>query len=210
MKFDPNKHHRQSIRLKGYDYSTPGFYLITICTQNRECVFGSVSEKKMRLNGPGKMVETVWIELPEFYPNVRIDEMIVMPDHIHGIINILPPAGVGPRANPGGLHANPDVDPGYDWNDLIKGHPRGDAPAIQPLSLPDIVYRFKSFTTSKYINGVHANKWPPFNKRLWQRNYHDHIVRNAKDLQRLREYVRWNPENWQPSGLIQGNDKRKV
>ncbi|HED38745.1 MAG TPA: hypothetical protein ENI76_10965, partial [Ignavibacteria bacterium] len=89
MKYDPAKHHRCSIRLKGYDYSSPGFYFITICVQNRQCLFGEIIDEKMILSDAGKMVEKWYFELGNKYTNVKCREHIVMPDHFHCIIEIM-------------------------------------------------------------------------------------------------------------------------
>ena len=87
MKHDPDKHHRRSIRLKGYDYSQAGAYFVTICTQDRECLFGDIVDGEMRLNDAGHMVRDVWHKIPEHFPYADIDEFVVMPNHFHGIID---------------------------------------------------------------------------------------------------------------------------
>jgi len=86
MKFDPDIHQRRSIRLRGYDYSTAGFYFVTICVQGRECLLGKVVESKVELNNAGRMVETIWLELPVRYPDIAVDKHVIMPNHFHGII----------------------------------------------------------------------------------------------------------------------------
>ncbi len=86
MAFDPEKHHRRSIRLKGFDYSSPGAYFITICTQHRECLFGEIADGEMTLNRFGKMVATHWKNLTKHHPHVQLDEFAIMPNHVHGII----------------------------------------------------------------------------------------------------------------------------
>ena len=86
MKYDADKHHRRSIRLKGYDYSQAGAYFVTICVKERACLFGDVLDGEMRLNDVGQMVTHDWVELPERFPTVKIDEFVVMPNHLHGII----------------------------------------------------------------------------------------------------------------------------
>ena len=97
MKFDPNTQHRRSIRLKGYDYTQAGAYFITICSQNRECLFGEIAEGEMHLSAAGNLIQTVWNQIPAYYPGIDIAEFVVMPNHIHGIIIIV---GAGPRACP--------------------------------------------------------------------------------------------------------------
>ncbi len=86
MKYNPDKHHRRSIRLQGYDYSQPGIYFITLCTQNRERLFGEILNGEMRLNEFGKIAHQCWLEIPNHFPHVQLDEFVIMPDHIHGII----------------------------------------------------------------------------------------------------------------------------
>jgi len=88
MKFDPDKHHRRSIRLPGYDYSRAGAYFITICTQNRECLFGNIVDGVMVINEYGMVVQKCWLETEYIRPGVKLDEYVVMPNHFHGIIVI--------------------------------------------------------------------------------------------------------------------------
>ncbi len=97
MKFDSRQHQRRSIRLQGYDYTQSGAYFVTICVQNRECLFGNIANGEMRLNDAGKMIQTVWDAIPKYYPGIDIDAYQIMPNHIHGIIIIV---GAGPRACP--------------------------------------------------------------------------------------------------------------
>ena len=180
--YDPNRHHRRSIRLRGYDYSRPGAYFITICTQNRRCLFGDVVDGRMRLNDAGKMIQTTWNEIPHHYPGINVDAFVVMPNHIHGIIVI-----VGPRPCAWPMTARPDPQ--------AQGQSQGIAPA-GTLSLPDVVKRFKTLTTKRYIDGVKQYGWPRFDGRLWQRNYYEHIIRNNESLERIRQYILDNPVRW--------------
>jgi REP element-mobilizing transposase RayT len=180
-RFNPNLHQRHSIRLRGYDYSKEGAYFITICTQNRECLFGEIVDGRMVLNEAGRMIQSVWDELPQHYPGVDIDAFMVMPNHIHGIIFLN--VGAGPRACPeSGSYANP-----------TNGQPQGVAPTI---SLPDIVHHFKTLTTTRYRHGVTHNNWASFPGKLWQRNYYEHIIRNEMELNEIREYILNNSAQW--------------
>lgn len=86
--YDPEKHHRRSIRLKGYDYTRPGAYFVTMCTENRKCLFGKISDETMQLNKFGTMIHTCWNNIPKHFVHVRLDACVVMPNHIHGIIII--------------------------------------------------------------------------------------------------------------------------
>jgi REP element-mobilizing transposase RayT len=187
---------RKQIRLREYDYSMPGAYFITICTKNRECLFGHIADGKMILNDAGRMVQTVWDEIPQYYPGIETDEFIIMPTHIHGIIVIV---GAGPRACPDDAGHPPHT-----------GHPRGGAPTFkgqssnnqQPqgvghtMSLPDLVHRLKTLTTKRFADGVKQHGWQPFPGKLWQRNYYEHVIRNGDELNRARIYIINNPQKW--------------
>ncbi|MFC1551865.1 transposase [Candidatus Latescibacterota bacterium] len=179
MKYDSEKHRRRSIRLKGYDYSQSGGYCVTIVTQNRECLFGDISDGVMVLNDAGNMVEKIWKEIPKFYSNFVIDTFQIMPNHLHGILNIV---GADPRVCPD------------DNQDRNLGQPQGVAPT---LSLGDVIKRFKTLTSKLYIDGIKQNNWQPFHRKLWQRNYWEHIIRDESDLLHIREYINNNPLEWE-------------
>lgn len=181
MAYDPERHHRRSIRLKGYDYTRPGAYFVTICTQDRLSLFGEVVGGQMRLNAAGKMVQSVWDEMPGFYPGVMTDEFVVMPNHVHGIIVLV-----------GTVGADPCVCP-YTGQPQNTRQPQGVAPT---LSLSDVVHRFKTLTTKRYIDGVKQCGWPAFRGRLWQRHYYEHIIRDEGALERIRRYISENPIRW--------------
>ena len=200
MKFNPKIHHRKSIRLKNYDYSQTGFYFITLCCQNHKYLFGEIVGEKMILNVAGKMIENIWNEIPIYYNGFNPHEFIVMPNHFHGIIEILwdkgQPVGAGPRACPTIVEN--------------KGQPQGVAPttAINPTTLGDIVHRFKTLTTKRYINGVKNNNWQRFDGKLWQRNYWEHIIRNENEYQDITEYIINNPLKWDIDKLNNDNTNK--
>jgi len=196
---------RRSIRLQGYDYSQSGAYFITICLHNRIDLFGSItipervgaslvpalmdndihentygeveqasgatmgqaqglplregwkSSPLMRLNEIGRMVVDQWQALSNRFDGIGVHEFVLMPDHIHGIVEI----------------------------------ERLDCQ--NKVTLADIVGAFKSLTTHAYIQGVHQVSWPAFEKRLWQRNYWEHIIRNEQEYQAIVQYIRENP-----------------
>ncbi|MDR2153482.1 MAG: transposase [Burkholderiaceae bacterium] len=185
MTYNPKIHHRRSIRLQGYDYSQAGMYFLTICTNERACLFGEIVDGVMCLNDAGRMVLTVWNDMPRNYFGIAVDKFVVMPNHIHGIVTITTSSGVGatPRGRPG---ASPTTE---------TGQAQGPAPT-RTLSLPEIVRRFKTMATKQYTDGVHQNSWPSFNQKLWQRNYWEHIIRNESELTHLREYIHNNPMQW--------------
>jgi putative transposase len=220
MPYDPTRHHRRSIRLKGYDYSQAGAYFITICTQDRACLFGKVVNGEMQLNDAGRMVLAEWNMLPERFPHVVLDAFVVMPNHVHGIVVITNPAPddtatKAPTIVGAGLVSAPNDGPmGAAPND----GPMGAAPNDGPMSAPndgattrtttrtttrvaptvgDIVGAFKSRVTVEYIRGVKTSGWPPFRGRLWQRNYYEHIIRNERALNAIRQYIIENPRRWQ-------------
>jgi hypothetical protein len=89
MPYDPNIHHRKSIRLKGYDYSQAGMYFITLCVQDKLCLFGEVVNGEMVLNDAGRVAKACWLNIPEHFPNAILHEHIVMPNHVHGIIEFV-------------------------------------------------------------------------------------------------------------------------
>ncbi len=184
MKYDPDKHYRRSIRLKEYDYSQPGAYFITICTQNRE----------MLLNNPQteSIVLKWWDALTSKFQRVQIDECIIMPNHIHGIVFILdklPTVSVG---------ADPRVCPDEGqpcWIPTLAGEHTG-SPLRRP-TLGTIVQWFKTMTTNKVIRAVKLGLIDPFPCKLWQRNYYEHIIRSESDLNDIRQYIIDNPLNWE-------------
>ncbi len=184
------KRNRRCIRLKGYDYSLAGAYFVSICVQNRACLFAEIINGKIVLTNAGRMVNTVWDELPEFYPGIDIDAFQIMPNHIHGIIILGNETHEHPnvRATPRGRPDLPCGRPNMD-----AGQPRGIA---HTMSLPDVVHRFKTMTTKRYTDGVKQYGWSRFDRRLWQRNYYEHIIRNDNDLNRIREYIINNPAKW--------------
>ena len=191
MTYEPGKHHRRSVRLEGYDYAQAGAYFVTLCTKDRECLFGEVVSGEMQKNSAGGMIQKAWNALPAKYADMEVDECIVMPNHIHGIIVLL--VGAGPCACPV-FQGDGYPDREGHRQGINKGHPQGGAPTR--LALPDIVHRFKSFTTAQYRTNVLQNNSPPFPGKLWQRNYYEHIVRNADELNRIREYIVNNPARW--------------
>ena len=126
MRHDPNKHHRRSIRLKGFDYAQENAYFVTICTQNGACLFGEIVNEQMRLNDAGRVAQMVWKAIPDHFPQVETDASVVMPNHVHGIIIIV-----------GATHASPSRQ---------SGPPKG--------SLGAIVGSYKS-AVSRQINQLH-------------------------------------------------------
>jgi putative transposase len=190
MTFNPARHHRKSIRLKGWDYSRPGAYFVTMCVQNRECFFGKIISGRMVPNAAGKMVEKWHLELANKFTNIKIDEYVVMPNHFHSIIII---AGADLRVCPS-FHCNYESIDGQTKMGEHTGSPRRETKNNNNLS--SIMQWFKTMTTNEYIRHVKTNGWPPFAGKLWQRNFYDHIGRDENELFRIRQYIRNNPQNW--------------
>ena len=174
--YDPEKHHRRSIRLRHYDYSQPGLYYVTIVVNDRRCLFGDVVDAQMVESEAGKMIREVWNQLPCRFLSVALDRFIVMPNHMHGIIRLV----VGARCD------GPD-----DGGAATRGAATRAAP-----TLGDVVGAFKSLATHAYTIGVKQRGWQRFNGTLWQRNYYEHVVRDEFEWAGIQNYIRDNPLNW--------------
>jgi len=193
MKFDPKIHHRRSIRLKGYDYRQAGGYFVTMVTQGRDMLFGEIVNGEMILNDAGKMIVRWWLELPNKFPNVNVDIFVVMPNHFHGIIFIADNANV--------VGDDLRVAPGLGGNDNGGEHGgsprRTDSPQQRPNApLSQMIQWFKTMTTNEYIRGVKNLGWKPFNGKVWQRDYYEHIIRNQSAADRIARYIESNPAQW--------------
>ncbi len=198
MNNGPRRRNRRTIRLRAYDYTTPGAYFVTVCTQDQAHLFGDVVDGGMRLNDAGRMIIDIWESLSDRFPTIRLDAFVVMPNHVHGIIVIVGAPLVGAQAE------NHDADDHTVGASLvgaqIEDHDNADAQTRAATraapTLGDIVGAFKSITTVEYIRGVKQHGWSPFHKRLWQRNYYEHIIRNDRALDAIRRYIVQNPVRW--------------
>ncbi len=191
MKYDPQKHHRQSIRLRQYDYSWPGAYFVTLCVREKECVLGDIVDGEMRLSEWGHIVHTFWDAIPEHFPNVSIDDRVTMPNHGHAIIKI-------DYDRRGAVSAPdiaaPNVAAPVDAASTIGEQGEGTSP-LRP-TLGQIVAYYK-YQTTKRINALRGTPGVPF----WQRNYWEHVVRDEIDLNRIRQYIASNPRRWHEDQL---------
>jgi putative transposase len=163
-----NQSHRKSIRLKEYDYSLPGEYFVTICTHNHSCTLGKIINGEMRLNEIGKIVEKEWLRTPNVRPGIELDVYVVMPNHIHGIIVITDESPIAQV----GTHSCASLQ-------------------RKPRSLGSIIAGFKSAAT-KRINEVRNTPSVP----MWQKRYYDRIIRNDKELNKIRDYIYNNVLLW--------------
>lgn len=155
------------LRLRGYDYATPGYYFLTVCIQDRTHRLGTVIGGVFHPSPAGVMADTLWQTIANRFPSAALDRYCVMPNHIRAIV------GVGTDDN----HRPPfpSIAAIMDW--------------------------FKSETTVEYIRGVKQYGWPAFTKRVWLDGYHDHVIRNERDLDRIRAYIESNAVNWQKDGF---------
>jgi REP element-mobilizing transposase RayT len=209
MTENPARHHRRSIRLRDYDYSQVGAYFVTVCTHNRTCLFGDVVDGEMVTNDAGRIVQAIWKALPLHYPGVALDEFVIMPKHVHGIIVL--DSGVGAQfiappdadGSEGAINRAPTTDIVLDSGvgaQFIA--PLGSGGAInralttdalsasdRPPTLGDIVRGFKARSTRllRRDRGY---------QRVWQRNYYEHVLRDKGSLSRVREYISNNPLHW--------------
>lgn len=188
----PDLHHRKSIRLQGYDYSQDGAYFITICAKNREHLFGKIitdgrGTTSCAPTEIGEIAMKCWHEIPKHYPSVILDEFVLMPNHIHGIL-FLSNKNVGAQ----------DVVPVHGENRFHK---------IIPGSIGAIVRGYKIGVTKWYRENIvpvqNIENQKMILQQIWQRNYYEHIIRNEKSLYAIREYIINNPLNWEKDELFE-------
>ncbi len=191
MPFDPDQRHRRSLRLLGYDYSQTGAYFVTLCAQDRACLFGEIAAGQMLLNDVGRMISAHWEGLAVRFGDLGLDQSVVMPNHLPGVVLL----GHGCRGEPCVRPACPVGNEG-DHKDRPYGtgaaHPRGTLDD----TLGRVIQAFKSITTGQYVVGVKRHGWAPFEGRLWQRNHYEHVIRDDDELNRIRQYVLENPLRW--------------
>ncbi|MBU3950222.1 MAG: transposase [Proteobacteria bacterium] len=225
MRYDPDTHHRRrSVRLTGYDYSKAGLYFITICTNNRLCVLGQIvgagskpAQYKtpeattetgskpapnnipayMVLNDYGRIVEQIWFDLVNHVKNFRFHEFVAMPNHIHGIIEIIDdeclmnrPTGLDSKR--AGLEPAPTVTV-------------TNAGVEKRTTISEIVRQLKTFSARR-INKLQNTPGVSF----WQRNYYEHIIRDEKSYCKISEYIRTNPLQWQSDKYYEPIAKRPI
>lgn len=201
MTYNPDIHKRQSIRLKGYDYSQSGLYFITICCYQRECLFGNIINSQIILNNFGQLIKEEWLKSAEIRKEIEFDDFVIMPNHFHGIVII-----------------NQEINSDFMKNDVdfqdnnVGANGRSPLGQIQlsrpkismkPKSISSLIAGFKSATTKK-INIIRNTPQNP----VWQRNYYDHIIRNDESLARIREYVQNNPLSWENDQLHPNNPSK--
>lgn len=184
QKYNPQIHHRRSIRLKFYDYNQAGVYFITICVQNRECLLGNITNQILELNVYGEIVHQLWNHLPHHFDNIEIDAAVIMPNHFHGII-------VTPNSSCRGLVSKP------------SNSKNPNAFFEYKTQLGKIIAYFK-YQTTKLIN----QKRDSIGVKFWQRNYYEHIIRDEEKLNILRQYIIENPLRWENDQLHPNNPSK--
>ena len=186
MSYDSFRHARRSIRLQGFDYRTPRSYFVTICTKWHEHFLGQVHRGRSQTNLTGFVVQSVWNDLLDHFPAVVTDEFVVMPNHVHGIIHILDCVGAGgPRPK---MEVPRDRGAGTQEGTIASTSPLHGADSP---TLGQIVAYFK-YRSTQIVNALLEMPATP----LWQRNYYERIIRKNGELERIRRYIRSNPENW--------------
>jgi len=183
------KYRIESTRLEEWDYSSSGYYFVTICTNNMECVLSRITDGKVVLTGIGNIAKRLWLEIPEHFKNVELDEFIIMPNHMHGIViinNVETCHGMS-------LQKNSNVN---KFSKPISG------------SLAMIINQYKSSV-------ARICRKNGYNKFAWQPRFYDHIIRNEKLLQKIREYIHNNPLKWDvdennPDFLGKKKEKRRL
>ena len=173
MPFDPDRHPRRSMRLRGYDYSQEGAYFITICTDHRELFFDDDALRQI--------AEECWLAIPEFNPGVELDEWVVMPNHLHGIVVLGGEMGVFSNTPTKDVFSNIPTTRDTSNRVSVMSPQRG--------SLGVVIRKFKSAVTGK-CRGIERFDF------AWQSSYYDHIVRNERELNAIRTYIANNPANW--------------
>lgn len=178
-------YNRKSIRLQNYNYSGGGIYFVTILTKDRKCCLSEIKDYGAVLLEPGKIVDRFWNELTIRYQDIILDEYIVMPNHLHGIICI---AG----------------------DEAIHELPLQNTAGRRKMMLSKMVGYFK-MNSAKEINTIQGSAGSPF----WHRNYFERIIRNEKELNNVRQYIHYNPAKWQmdyenPENYIESDEKLKT
>lgn len=183
MKYNPEIHHRRSIRLPKYDYSQPGVYFVTICAYQKNCLFGEGKRFKIFLNEWGQLVENEWKRIPARFPGYQIGPFVIMPNHGHGIlVNVtgkdMSCVGAGQKS------------------EFCFGDPLSAPPLRRRPHLGLVIGEFKA-TTTRLINGLRHTPGQP----VWQRNYYEHVIRDEEDYLRIVEYILNNPLRWGTDAL---------
>jgi len=181
------RHHRRSYRLRGYDYAQAGMIFVTLCVENRACLFGHIAHGVMELSAAGQIAYDEWCNTPQIRPNIKLGEFVVMPNHVHGIIHIQSRGDVQTQRTPS--------ENTLETNDLRWANA---VPLRSPSQTVGAIVRGYKSSVIRKINALYGNGYagekPKF--KIWQRNYHDRIIRDQQSLQNITQYIKNNPSNW--------------
>ncbi len=215
MTYNPNIHHRRSVRLIDYDYSQEGLYFVTICVQKWQCIFGGIVDNEMILNKYGQIAHDEWTKTPEIRSNVQLDVFVVMPNHIHGIIiineNIRDTCENTRRGvshtptNNGGVCNTPISNKGVSHTPANNGGvcntPISNGGVCNtPISNKGVCntpLRSPSNTIGAIIRGYKSAVSKQLGRSIWQRNYWEHIIRSQQSHQIITDYIINNPSKWE-------------
>lgn len=203
MKYIPDKHRRRSIRLRVHDYGSPGVYFVTICSKNRECIFGEIVDGEMRPNDVGETVRACWEEVPAHFPHIRLDGFVVMPNHVHGIIvlkgmpdnQVATCAGADQGdADQEGAACTPANQEGAACCAPTNSNDNSSNSTNKPTpgSLSAVIRSFKSAAT-KRINKL----WGCPSGSVWQRNFYERVLRDKNEFLKAKRYIAGNPSKWE-------------
>jgi REP element-mobilizing transposase RayT len=176
MSYDSKIHHRQSVRLPDYDYSQCGAYYVTVCTQNRMCLFGNVVDGEMVLYDYGIVAQECWGQIPQHFNDARLHKFVVMPNHIHGIIEIASSADISPL-------------------------PTTNISSTPVTATPPKTPKGTSRTIGSIVCGFKIGVTKRIGFSVWQRNYYEHIIRGNDEYTYITEYIKNNPSKWEEDKL---------
>lgn len=185
-----NKYRIQSARLKGWDYSDDGAYFITICTQNWQQFFGNVNNGGMQLSEIGEIAEKYWKEIPNHFPSILLDNFVVMPNHVHGVLIITETETLSNSQQKETLHSTSESTRPMTKSNYLENTKNKKLSDISPKvgSISTIIRSYKSAVTkqARLINKSFA----------WQARFHDHLIRNNKSYDTIINYIETNPYHW--------------
>lgn len=198
--YDPRYHHRRSIRLKGYDYSQEGLYFITLCVKDRAHIFGKIEHDFMALNAIGKIAEKEWLNTPHVRNNIALHEHIIMPNHVHGIIEILFKKNENNKKRIGKF-----ISPTQTIGSIIRGYKistiKGIKDYFQKNNLNSPSGGFGpgelQFAPSDFPSEAQIKKIIQLNFKIWQRDYFDIIIRDERAYTNISNYIINNPKKWE-------------
>jgi putative transposase len=194
VKYNPDIHHRRSIRLGNYDYSQAGAYFVTLCAQDKECLFGEINDGEMKLNEAGEMVQGVWEQLQDRFCDIELDAFIVMPNHIHGIINIVTPNHAHGIINNVGARFIAPKTRTAPQKQMVNESNRGTVNKSVINHAPMLGQIIRAFK-ARCAYGINKFRNSP-GMPVWQRNYYERVIRNEQELNKTRVYITDNPFKW--------------